>query len=1455
MAAYCSRRMSMSETLPWTRNDAPVSVEPDSDATALALFHPAVRAWFERRFPHGPTQAQARGWPAIARGEDTLIAAPTGSGKTLSAFLLCIDRLYRAADRGELADAAVEVVYVSPLKALVVDIRQNLEEPLQQIAEVARELGFEPPEVRVGSRSGDTPASARVALLKRPPHFLITTPESLYLMVTAGKSREILRSVQTVIVDEIHAVARDKRGSHLALTLARLDHVAAARPLRIGLSATHRPLERVARLLVGSGSAREGHDGQPRCAIIDVGHRRKLDLAIELPQRELSAVASNEQLGEVLDQIAEHVRQHRTTLLFVNTRRLSERLAHLLAERVGAENVAAHHGSLSKDRRARVEQLLREGSLKVLVATASLELGIDIGPVELVCQVGSPRSIATFLQRVGRSGHSRFATPIGRLYPLTRDELVECTALLRAVHGGRLDVLNVPVAPLDVLAQQLVAECSAEEWDDTELFELVRGAAPYATLTRESFDEILDLVSEGITTGRGKRAAFLHRDRINGRAKGRRGARLAALTSGGAIPDNADYRVVAEPNDTFIGTINEDFAIESMAGDVFLLGSTSWRIRRVESGTVRVVDAEGAPPTIPFWLGEAPARTAELSEEVSALRAAVERELVERGISAASRWLEAEAGVAASVADAVVQYLRASHGALGVLPTHQDLLFERFFDDSGGMQLVLHSPYGGRINRGLGLLLRKRFCRSFDFELQAAASDDSVVLSLGLSHAFPLTDLLDFLAPRGIASALTHAVLVTPMFGVRWRWNLNRALVVLRYRGGRRNPPPIQRMETDDITAAVFPSLAACQDNATGPREIPDHPLVRQTLHDCMHEAMDLTGLQQLLDAIASGDVRVHFRDTTEPSPLSHEILNARPYTFLDDAPLEERRTRAVQVPRGLPLEARDLSALDPEAILRVRDEARPTPRDAEELHDLLLSLVTMRAETTLSPLFEALVTAGRALSIETAQGCFWCALELRRAAATLFPQGRFSPDLPVPSSLVTAPVPEREELAARAVRGQLELIGPASAAELVRLTGLDGDTVASALARLRHEGFALSGFFERGQVDEQFCARRLLDRIHRYTRDRLRREIEPVSPQDFMRFLLRWQGVTRDTRKAGQRGVSSVIEQLQGFEAAVASWEADTLPARVAGYRPEWLDALCFSGEVVWGRFSPRSAPVDPLRTATISRVTPVTLAFRQDLPWLHRALRGTEPRDEGELSRATAALLGCLKDRGASFTNELMSELGLPWRELNDALWDAVARGRLTSDGFGALRQLMRRRLEEPARPTAVFGLRRGGKGELSREGRWALLPEPRSALDSDALAEAVAEQLLARWGVVFADVASRENLAVPYRELSWALRRLEARGVVRGGRFVNGFVGEQYALPEAVDSLRAIRRQPRDGESVTLSACDPLNLVGSIIPGVRVAAQRGRSITLVDGALPDAPSHPNLASSASATAAQPG
>jgi len=1406
---------------------------------AIASFHPAIRVWFERRFPLGPTEPQALGWPAIAAGGDALVAAPTGSGKTLTAFLLCIDRLYREfAEHGSLP-AETDVVYVSPLKALSVDVQQNLEAPLREIAATATELGLAAPEIRVLVRSGDTPAAARAAMLKRPPHLLITTPESLFLLVTAERSRERLRRVRTLIVDEIHAVARDKRGSHLALTLERLEALCDARPARIGLSATQRPIETIARLLVGEGPGRTDAQGKPVCAIVDVGHRRKLDLDLVVPGSDLEAVASGEQWGEILDDIAAQVERHRTTLVFSNTRRLAERVAHLLEERLGEGQVAAHHGSLSKERRLRVEERLRAGDLRVLVATASLELGIDIGPVELVCQLGSPRSIATLIQRVGRSGHSRGAIPKGRLYPTTRDELVESAALLRAVRLGHLDRVRPPRAPLDILAQQLVAACAADDWAEDALFALVRRAAPFAELAREDFDAVVEMLSEGIQTGRGRRGAYLHRDRVNGVLRGRRGARLAALTSGGAIPDTADYRVLADPDDTFVGSVNEDWAIESMAGDIFLLGTTSWRIRRVESGVVRVSDAGGLPPTIPFWLGEAPARTEELSAELSTLRAALEAFLEKDDLPAALAWLEAECGISRAAAEQVLRYLAASRTALGALPTQTRVVVERFFDETGGMQLVVHSCFGGRVNRAFGLAVRKRICRAFDFELQAAANDDALVLSLGPQHSFPLADFMKMLSARTLPEVLEQAVLASPMFTARWRWNLGRSLAVLRMKGGKRNPPPIQRMEADDLMAAVFPGLAQCQENQAGPIEIPDHPLVRQTLHDCLHEAMDVDALGALLAAIESGGVSLHLRETTEPSPLAHEILNGRPFTFLDDAPLEERRTRAVVLRRGLPETARDLGRLDPEAIARVREEAAPAPRDAEELHDVLLSLVVAAPRADWETGFAELVKAGRAACVATRAGALWCATEKRAAIEALFLEARFAPDVALPAALAARGPTEPDAAAAAVVRGHLDASGPLAIAPLAAATRLSPARVEQALARLEAEGFALRGNFSPEAADgEEWCARRLLARIHLYTHERLRREIEPVSAQDFLRFLLRWQHVAPGTQREGRRGALAVIEQLQGFELAAGAWEDAVLPARLGNYRREWLDALCLSGEVVWGRLGLRtpSGSEEPALEAgrgglVPSRSTPITFALREDLPALLAAARGEgQPTPPGE--GPARDLLETLRARGALFHGELVAATRRLPVEVEQGLWDLVSRGLVAADGFESVRALLGAR-ERERRGRARERLRRGSRGRTGAEGRWALLPAADLARDPDERAQAVAEQLLARWGVVFRDLLVRETHVIAWREILWALRRLEARGAIRGGRFVTGFVGEQYALPGAVEALRRTRKLERTGEMVRLSAVDPLNLVGVVTPGPRIPAVRTQQVVYRDGA----------------------
>ncbi|MEM7096083.1 MAG: DEAD/DEAH box helicase [Actinomycetota bacterium] len=1421
----------------------------------LAEFHPAVRTWFARAFPLGPTDPQAQAWPSIAAGNDTLVAAPTGSGKTLSAFLVAIDDLYKRHEAGCLIPDTAQVVYVSPLKALAVDISENLMRPLDQIAEIAVELGYTPPALRVGVRSGDTTSSQRSSMVRKPPEFIVTTPESLYLMVTAEKSRDALRTIRTVIVDEIHAVARDKRGSHLSLTLERLDHICGERPVRIGLSATQRPIETVARLLVGAG--RERADGAIDCEIVDTGHKRHLDLELVLPDGELEALAPAEQVGEMLDVITEMILEHHTTLVFVNTRSLAERFAHQLAERLGEDQVAAHHGSLSKERRERVERKLRAGEFKALVATASLELGIDIGPIELVCQIGSPRSIATFLQRVGRSGHTRHGTPKGRLFPLSRDALVECSALLAAVHGGRLDAIRPPEAPLDILAQQIVAETAAERWHVDELFELMRGAAPYADLERETFDEVLEFVTEGIVTGRGPKGAYVHHDRVNHEIEGRRGARLASLTSGGAIPEIADYRVIADPDDLYVGSVNEDWATESLPGDIFLLGTHSWQIRRIEPGVVRVVDAGGKPPTVPFWLGEAPARTQELSEEVASLREGVQARLqgtadeqagqVAGSIKAAVEWVKERCGIDDIAAEMLVTYLAASLQVLGDLPTTERLVIERFFDQTGGMQLVVHSPFGGRINRAFGLALRKKFCVNFDFELQAAANDDAVVLSLGPQHSFPLDEVQNYLKPEAVPQTLTQAVLVppSPMFISRWRWNLNRSLTVLRFKGGRKNPPPIQRMEADDVMAAAFPSAAGCQEHINGPIEIPDHPIVRQTMFDTLNEGMDVIGLQELTGRLQSGALAVTCVDTVEPSPLAHELMVGAPYTFLDDAEAIDRRSRAVPLRRGLPVDLTEIGGVDLSAINRVRAEAEPDVRTADELHDLLSDLVRTRPRAAWRPLFDDLAERGRVTTLAATNGddnsttTWWTTTELAEAA------GAIGTDTAV-----------GEDALQTMVRGHLNITGPITTEALAELCGIKVSSVGIALVALEGTGFAIRGTWSPSEgAETEWCARQLLARIHIYSQKQRRREIEPVTTKQFVQFLLEWHNLAGGTQVRGRAGLLSVLEQLQGYEIPAGSWDT-VLADRVADYRPEWLDELCLGGEVVWGRLSPPKLEPVPIETQALvdedlddtdpaggprrlapTRATRVTLTTRGDFGWLLAAGRGARTEAPPCPGGLVAEIVNALRTRGARFHTELCDEIDAPPAEIEDALWQAVGLGLVTADSFGAVRKLFTARKPRSARYSlGRRGLRRGAAGHDRSEGRWALLPPPMEIEDPDELAEAVAEQLLARWGVVFRDIAMTENLAVPWREVLWAFRRLEARGLIRGGRFVKGFAGEQYASVEAIQSLRQSRKSKETGRVTDIAAVDPCNVTGVLLPGERVRAVGSAQVRFVDGATPE-------------------
>ena len=1391
---------------------------------SLPHFHPITARWFSETFGT-PTAAQQKGWIPIRERRDTLIAAPTGSGKTLAAFLTALDDLLQEGLRAPLPDE-VRVVYVSPLKALSSDIHKNLSEPRRGIRRVAEALGLEAPRITAAVRTGDTTPADRAAMLRTPPHVLVTTPESLYLLLTAERSREMLRTVRTVIVDEIHAVIGSRRGAHLALSLERLQRLADGRLLRLGLSATQKPIEEVARFLVGTRAI--DPDGRASCAIVDEGHRRDMDLDLEVPGSPLEAVMSHEVWEEYYDRLTALIAAHRTTIVFVNTRRMAERLARYLSERLGDTAVTAHHGSLSKEKRLDAETRLKTGQLKALVATASLELGIDIGHVDLVCQIGSPHRISTLIQRFGRSGHTVSGMPKGRLFPASRDDLVECAALLGSVRRGDLDAIVSNGAPLDVLTQQIVAETACREYTEDDLFALVRGAWPFHDLDRRDFDAVVRMAAEGFATRRGRRGALIYRDEVQSRLLGRRGSRLTALTSGGAIPEVADYRVILEPEDTFIGTLNEDFAIESMAGDVFQLGNASWRVLRVGPGTVRVADAKGAPPNLPFWLGEAPARSSELSQAVSDLRGSVNT-LLERSTARAVEWLRAEAGIPGAAAEQVVAYLAASRQALGLIPTQDALVLERFFDEAGGMQLVLHAPFGSRINKAWGLALRKRFCRQFNFELQAAATDEALLLSLGPQHSFPLADVFRYLHPSTVRDLLVQAVLDAPVFQTRWRWNTTISLAVPRSRGGKKVPPQLQRMLADDLMAAAFPDAAACLENVEGDRQIPDHPLVAQTVRDCLHEAMDFEGLAAVLDRIHRGDVQLVARDTPEPSPLAHEILNARPYAFLDDAPLEERRTQAVYARRATePSSASEFGALGIDAIQRVRDEVRPDPRDADELHDALLAagfLTTREGDKLPAGLLDGLKETGRAAMVALPPSGIWVAAERLPEILAVHPHAPISGHAVPPASRASRAW-TRETALFEMIRDRLTLTGPTRAAALAQSCAIGEADTNAALLALEADGTILRGSFTPGAAELEWCDRSLLARIHRYTLNVLRAEIAPVSPAEFMRFLFAWQHVEPSSRLTGLDGLRAIVATLDGYELAANSWERTVLPARMDHYERSMLDTLCLTGEVGWARLSTLAAAgaVSPPR---LVGTTPVALFLREHADFwlaLGAARDGDAPPPGSALALSHAAhrLLEALQTRGASFLREL-KERDASDAEQAVAIGELVAAGLVASDGFAGLRAIVR----AASRRTPIRD--RGA----SAAGRWSLLRVGvESAASREAAVEAQAWSLLRRYGVVFRRLLSRETNASPWRELIRVYRRLEARGEIRGGRFVSGMTGEQFAMADAVSRLREIRRTPADGRLLVIAGVDPLNLAGIVTAGDRVRAVSSNRVAYRDG-----------------------
>jgi ATP-dependent Lhr-like helicase len=1453
-----------------------MATAPDLDlqtASALDWAHPVVQEWFLTKFGSA-TEPQEQGWPSILAGDTTLISAPTGSGKTLAAFLVAIDQLLRLAIAGNLAPTT-QVVYISPLKALSNDVQKNLDGPLAEIQQLASACGYLCPPIRTGVRTGDTLPIERARMLRNPPHILVTTPESLYLLLTAGKSREHLRTIRTVIVDEIHAVADDKRGAHLALSLERLDALVcgenclspgafligrSAPPQRIGLSATQNPIELVGRFLTGTNPKRAA------ATIIQVGRRRVLDVAIEIPSDELGSVTTNAMWEEVFDKLAGHALAHRSTLVFVNTRRLVEKLAFALSERLtpdlGPDCVAAHHGSLSRELRLDAEQRLKNGEIRILVATASLELGIDIGNIDLVCQIASTRAVAVAMQRVGRAGHWRGAIPKGRLFATTRDDLLEQAALVRKMRAGELDQLEIPPQPIDVLMQQIVACVGAEPWDESALYNVLRRAYPYRDLTRTLFDDLVKLLSEGIESSRGRYGAYLLRDGVHGQLHPRRGSRSIAISNGGAIPDTALFNVILQPEGVQIATLDEHFAVESGPGDVILLGNTSWRIQRVEAaGRVLVEDAHGAPPNLPFWFGEAPQRTAVLCDGVSELREQIDARTAQVSpadarpsnpeVAGCIAWLMDACGVCASAARQLIAYIVAGRAVLGAVPSKTTIIAERFFDEGGGMQLILHAPFGGRVNKAWGLALRKRFCRGFNFELQAAATDNGINISLAEQHSFPLSDVFHFLTEHTAKELLEQAAIASPIFKTRWRWAAGRSLQLLRMSKGKRIAPQIQRTRSEDLLASVFPLAAACFETIVGDIQIPDHPLVNEVMQDVLQEAMDLEGLNEVLRGIASGTIRCLAVDTPVPSQFAHELLNANPYAFLDDAGLEERRTRAVSLRRDLPSSIADgAGRLDQSAIDTVRRELWPDLRDEHELHDLLHSVIALplglledqNRDTRHWPHFhERLTQTGRAQTIDLNGIPCWAATE-RLPYIAAFCVGF--------EAHATESV-TKEIAVKQCVQGWLQILGPTTASTFSARLNLDPAAVFQAFLAMEMQGLLMRGVFERPATPEdhdiEWCERRILQRIHRLTLATARKRVEPVAPAVYMRWLLGWQHLAPQTQLAGEEGVLAALHQLEGFEAPAIEWERTLLPARVADYDPHWLDQLCLSGAVGWGRISPHPAWSDgdgaAPRRVIPTNAAPITFYIRETADWLPHAL-AQQSVDEQLLATALSPeamrIRALLQQRGACFANDLQRITDQTRQQTAHALWELATAGLAAADGFDQLRALMDPRRKSTTTETS------SRRPTRTTAGRWSLLicdqtgdqTDSRAApiaaaRRTDAALESFARMLLARYGVLFRDLLTRESNAPKWRELLGMLRRLEARGEVRGGRFVSGFGGEQFALPEAVESLHATRNQTSPNE-ITVAAADPLNLAGIVIPGERVPAVPGREVRYRNGSL---------------------
>lgn len=1335
------------------------------------LAHPAVSAWFERTYG-APTAAQERAWPVVAAGRDLLLAAPTGSGKTLAAFLAILDRLHRNPPD----EAGVRVLYVSPLKALNNDIQRNLDAPLAGIAQVAAELGIAIPEISTAVRTGDTVANERHRMTRKPPHILITTPESLYLILTSPRARDMLRTVEHVIVDEIHAVAGTKRGSHLALSLERLRHLAGRDFQRVGLSATVRPLDDVGRFLAGYDAGGE----QRPIDIVDAGSRKPTDLLVESPVEDFEALGGELDAWTAIEpRLLELVREHRTTLLFVNNRRSSERLTRVINDLAGEDLARAHHGSMSREERLEVEAALKRGDLRCVVATGSLELGIDIGTVDLVICVESPRGIARGLQRVGRSGHLVGQTSKGRIIPKFRGDLVECAAIAKGMLEGDVEPVRIPHDPLDVLAQQVVAMATVDEWPAEDLFALVRRAYPFRALSRDHFDGVLAMLSGKYPAEEfGELRPRIVWDRASGVIRGRPGASQLALVSGGTIPDRGQFSVNHAITGAKLGELDEEQSLELRAGDVFVLGARPWRITDMTQSKVLVSEAVGAIPTVPFWKGDALGRQWETGVRVARLLSDVRASLDDPGVV---ERLRADYALDDSAAFNLVRYVRAQAEA-GALPGEKRIVVEQFRDELGDRRIVIHAPFGRMVLRPWSMALQEALCRDGQCS-DLSVTDDGIHFRLAMQDTRDATSLVRRVDPTNLEEHLYPPLSRSQLFAARFRENAQRALLLPKLGPGRRTPLWLQRLRAADLLEVA--------------RRHDDFPLVYETLREVLEDWSDLEHLRELLAGIASGATEITVIETQAPSPFAAGLVLQFLGDFVEEGDRQQQEFReiALSLDRRLLRELLGTSSLrellEPAAIAEVEARLQRTAegrraRDRDEVEDLLIRL---------GPLADGELAA----RVEGDAAAMVSALEREQRAVRV--EGRWIATEDAAHQARTATDPEART---QAVRRWLATHGPTTEEELERRMGWP---VRDALAVLEQGGGAVAGEFTRGRHGLEWVDAHVLEEIHRASLAKLRREIEPRTREEYARFLLRWQGLT-----ARDRDVADVIEQLQGVWLPVETWERDILPARTTGYGSGLLDGVSASGEFVW------------LARRTSDLAKPRVAFFRRDM----LPLLAAPPSESGGLSEAAMRVHDVLRKRGASFLRDIEGATTLSHAAAIEAVWELVFAGLVTNDSFGPLRHVPRgdrearegteqEQLRDLARRYTARDARRAAQWRAVREdragaGRWATVWPDGGGTSEVERAEAWADVLLGRYGVLAYEHYAHEDVPVPWSLLSDVLKRRELRGEVRRGSFVAGFQGMQFAHKAAVERLR---ETAADTRMSVVAATDPANPYGAALP----------------------------------------